>query len=278
MTDPRGMLVDVSWVRERLHDPQLRLLDVRKPAEFEAGHLPGAVNVDIYDLHWWDSSPEGLPGFRRQHEQAFGAAGLSRDHTIVVYGQTTDMLAARALWVLKLFGHPRAYLLDGGIAAWQESGGALERGPVVPAPADYRSEWHPEILAGWPEVRAAIGKPGTVLLDTRSREEYTGTLVRSKHGGAIPGAIHLEFSNNIGPDGRLKSPDELAALYRARGVTPDKEVIAYCHGGYRAAHTWLALTVAGYPRVKNYVSSWGEWGNRDDLPIERPSAQDDPVA
>jgi thiosulfate/3-mercaptopyruvate sulfurtransferase len=271
MSDPNRLLVDVDWLAARVGDPTLRLIDTRKSAEFEAGHLPGAVNVDIYDLHWWDSSPEGLTGFRRQHEEALGAAGVSRDDTVVVYGQTTDMLAARALWVLKVFGHERAYLLDGGLAAWEASGGALERGPVTPTPTEYRGDWHPEIIAGWPEVRDAIGKPGRVLLDTRSMAEYVGTLVRSKRGGAIPGAVHLEFSNNVGPDGRLKSPAELAAMYQAIGVTPDQEVIAYCHGGYRAAHTWLALTVAGYPRVKNYVSSWGEWGNRDDLPIERPT-------
>lgn len=271
MSATSGLLVDVGWLAERIGDPTLRLIDTRKQAEFEAGHLPGAVNIDIYDLHWWDSSPEGLIGFRRQHEEAFSVAGLRRDHTVVVYGQTTDMLAARALWVLKLFGHERAALLDGGLAAWEASGGAIERGPVTPTPTEYRADWHPEIIAGWPEVRAAIGKPGAVLLDTRSKEEYVGTLVRSKHGGAIPGAVHLEYSKNVGPDGRLKSPAELAAMYQALGVTPDQEVIAYCHGGYRAAHTWLALTVAGYPRVKNYVSSWGEWGNRDDLPIERPT-------
>jgi thiosulfate/3-mercaptopyruvate sulfurtransferase len=270
VTDSPTLLVDIPWLAARLGDPTVRPLDVRKPAEFAAGHIPGAVHIDIYDLHWWDSSPAGLAGFRAQHERAFGQAGLRRSDTIVVYGETTDMLAARALWVLKLLGHDRAVLLDGGLAAWRASGGAIETGEVAPAPQVYESDWRPEILAGWPEVREAIGTPETILLDTRSIEEYTGKNVRAKHGGAIPGAIHLEFINNVGPDGRLKSPQELAAMYEAAGVTPDREVIAYCHGGYRAAHTWLALTIAGYPRVKNYVSSWGEWGNRDDLPIDRP--------
>ncbi|GIW06191.1 MAG: sulfurtransferase [Dehalococcoidia bacterium] len=272
MTDTRSLLVDAAWVAERLHDPAVRLLDVRTPSEFVAGHIPGAVNVDIFALHWWDSSPEGLDGFRRQHEQAFGEVGLTRNDTVVVYSETTDMLAARALWVLKLFGHEAASLLDGGLTAWRASGGAIETGEATPSPTVYQSDWNPELLAGWQEVREAIGKPGSVLLDTRSVEEYTGERVRAKHGGAIPGAVHFEFSNNIGPDGRLKSAEAIAAMYRALGVTPDQEVIAYCHGGYRAANTWLALTVAGYPRVKNYVSSWGEWGSRDDLPIEKPGA------
>jgi thiosulfate/3-mercaptopyruvate sulfurtransferase len=108
-------------------------------------------------------------------------------------------------------------------------------------------------------------------VDTRSDAEYTGALVRAKRGGAIPGAVHLEWTNNLDGRGFFKSAEELKEMYAAREITPDKEVIPHCQGAYRSAHTYLALRLIGYPNVRNYLGSWGEWGNRPDLPIEHPT-------
>jgi thiosulfate/3-mercaptopyruvate sulfurtransferase len=107
-----------------------------------------------------------------------------------------------------------------------------------------------------------------VIIDTRSDGEYCGTTVRAKRGGAIPGAVHIEWTRNLEPDGRFKPAGELRHMYVNAGVTPDREVITYCQGGYRAAHTYLALRLLGYPRVRTYLGSWKEWGDREDLPIE----------
>ena len=101
----------------------------------------------------------------------------------------------------------------------------------------------------------------------------SGRTVRAKRGGAIPGAAHLEWTNNLAPDGRFKSASELEAMYAAIGVTRDREVITYCQGGYRAAHSYLALRILNFPRVRNYIGSWKEWGDREDLPIEQPAAK-----
>jgi thiosulfate/3-mercaptopyruvate sulfurtransferase len=109
------------------------------------------------------------------------------------------------------------------------------------------------------------------MLDTRTIEEYQGTLVRARRGGAVPGAVHIEWTRNLGPDGTFLPATELRAMYEAAGVTPDREVIAYCQGAYRAAHSYVALRLLGYPRVRNYLGSWKEWGDRDDLPIEVPA-------
>ena len=109
-----------------------------------------------------------------------------------------------------------------------------------------------------------------MILDTRSDGEYCGTLVRAARGGAVPGAVHIEWTRNLSPDGRFKPAAELRKMYEAAGVTPDREVITYCHGGYRAAHSYLALRLLGYPKVRNYIGSWKEWGDRTDLPIEVP--------
>ena len=113
--------------------------------------------------------------------------------------------------------------------------------------------------------------PSAVIVDTRSDAEYTGQLVRSKRGGAIPGAVHLEWTNNLDAKGFFKSAGELTKMYAARQITPEKEVIPHCQGAYRSAHTYVALRLIGYPNVRNYLGSWGEWGNREDLPIEHPT-------
>jgi len=109
------------------------------------------------------------------------------------------------------------------------------------------------------------------IVDVRARAEYTGELVRAARGGAIPGAVHIEWTRNLAADGRYRPIGELRAMYAQAGITPEREVITYCQGGYRAAQSYIALVLADYPRVRNYVGSWNEWGNRLDLPIVTPS-------
>ena len=138
------------------------------------------------------------------------------------------------------------------------------------APADFQLSPRAEILATYPHLLEQLGRPGVQIFDVRSDAEYFSERVRAKHGGAIPGSFHQDWTAALAADGTVKSPAELRAQFEALGLDTANEIIPYCQGGYRAAHAYLALKIAGYPKVRNYLGSWAEWGNRDDLPIEHP--------
>ncbi|MFQ5693347.1 MAG: sulfurtransferase, partial [Nitrospinota bacterium] len=179
---------------------------------------------------------------------------------------------ARGFWFLEYFGHEDVHVLDGGLNAWREAGLPLSADPVDPERTKFdASRKVPDRLAGADTILGVLGDPGVCILDTRSDDEYTGKLVRAARGGAIPGSIHIEWTNNLDGEGRFKSGADLKALYEARGVTPEKIIIPYCQGGYRSAHAYLALRLIGYPHIRNYVGSWKEWGDHAELPIETPA-------
>jgi thiosulfate/3-mercaptopyruvate sulfurtransferase len=248
----------------------LLVLDLRPPDAYAAGHVPGAIHLDLWGVSLIDTDPAPLNAFMWMIEHVLALHGVTDQTPVVVYDEQSGVRAARAFWFLEYFGHPSVRVLDGGFGAWTRAGLAVSR-DAAPAP---QSEWtgarEGATMATWREVKAAIGSPGSVILDTRSDGEYCGTTVRAKRGGAVPGAVHIEWTRNLGADGAFKPAGELREMYEAAGVTPDREVLTYCQGGYRAAHAYLALRLLGYPRVRNYVGSWKEWGDREDLPIQSP--------
>ena len=196
--------------------------------------------------------------------------GVDPERTVTVYDEKSGMRAARAFWFLEYFGHPDVCQLDGGFDAWEREGRQVSREAVSPKGSGWTVGRSDERLATWRDLRTRLDAADVAVLDTRSDGEYYGTTVRSKRGGAIPGAVHIEWTRNLGEDGAFKPAAELRQMYESAGVTPDKEVISYCQGGYRAAHSYLALRLLGYPRVRNYIGSWKEWGDREDLSIEIP--------
>jgi thiosulfate/3-mercaptopyruvate sulfurtransferase len=161
-------------------------------------------------------------------------------------------------------------MLDGGFSAWVANGLTVSREAAPPPDSDWIGTREAHTLGTWREVRNALGRSDVVLLDTRTDGEYRGSTVRARRGGAIPGAVHIEWTRNLTPAGDFKPAGELQKMYADAGVTPDREVITYCQGGYRAAHSYVALRLLGYPRVRVYVGSWKEWGDREELPVEVP--------
>jgi thiosulfate/3-mercaptopyruvate sulfurtransferase len=244
------------------------VIDARRADEFARGQIAGAVHLDLWGVSLIDTSEAPLRAFMWMIAHLFALRGVTPERPVVVYEADSGLRAARIFWFLEYLGHPGVRVLDGGMRAWTAAGAAVATDPVTPSPTDWQPTADPSRLATWQDVAARLGDRGTVIVDTRSDDEHAGRLVRARRGGAIPGAIHLEWTRNLTPDGLFRPTADLGSMYEAAGVTPDRDVVTYCQGGYRAAHTYLALRLLGFPRVRNYTGSWKEWGDREDLPIE----------
>lgn len=268
MTDTAEFIVDARWIGEHRGDSDLVIVDTRSARDFWAGHLEGARHFDPFPFHYYDTSERGISEFKAQLAWIFSVLGITTGKTVVFYEEDSGMRATRCAWALEWMGHPRAKILDGGLKGI----GAEKLGTEVKAFAPARFDGTPrdDLSASLAEVRERIGRRGVQIFDVRSAEEYFGERVRARHGGAIPGAIHQDWTAGQNRAGAFKSADELRASFQRLGLDPNSEIITYCQGGYRAAHAYYALRLAGYRNVRNYWGSWGEWGNRDDVPIEHP--------
>ncbi len=264
------LLTTPEELKQKLGSPDLCLIDTRPAEEFAQGHIPAAVHFDLFGLSLIDTSPAPLKAFMYMIEHVLELRGVRMDQEVVFYEEISAMRAARGVWFMEYFGHENARLLDGGIRAWRNAGYPIARDAVPPKPSQLRTKENRQVLATAGDVLQSLQNPSVRILDTRSKDEYMGRNIRAARGGAIPGAIHIEWTENLDPNGKFKSGAELKAMYEKAGITPDKEVISYCQGGYRAAHSYLALRLIGFPKVRNYLGSWKEWGDRLDLPIEKP--------
>jgi thiosulfate/3-mercaptopyruvate sulfurtransferase len=268
--NPRLLTTPVELDVALKADRKPLVIDLRPPEDFAAGHIPGAVHLDLWGVSLIDTDPAPLKAFMWIVDHLFNLRGVDASTPVVVYDDQSGIRAARAFWFLEYFGHPRVQVLDGGFNAWTRAGLPVTRDAAAPPKSTWSGTPQPNTIATWRDLRDRLGRSDTVILDTRTDGEYRGTTVRAKRGGAIPGAVHVEWTRNLAADGTFKPAADLRKMYEQAGVTPDKEIVTYCQGGYRAAHGYLALRLLGYPRVRNYTGSWKEWGDRDDLPVETP--------
>jgi thiosulfate/3-mercaptopyruvate sulfurtransferase len=198
---------------------------------------------------------------------------------LVLYGDKNNWFAAYVYWYVKTYGHKDVRILNGGRQKWIDEDRALTTDVPSPEPVSYAAaERNESIRAYRDQVRDWLGASGRALVDVRSPGEYAGDLIAppgyeqegAQRGGHIPTAASIPWATAVRDDGTFKSAEELAELYGAKGVTPDKEVVAYCRIGERSAHTWFVLSeLLGYENVRNYDGSWTEWGNLVDVPIEK---------
>ena len=271
-------LVTTDWIAEHGKENGLRIVEVDvDPSAYEKGHIAGAVGwnwkKDLQDqLHRDIASKEALANL-------LGQSGITPDTNILLYGDNNNWFAAYAYWALKYYGHDKVQLIDGGRVKWEKEGREYSTDvPSYPA-TDYKFHGSPkeEIRAYRDHVQSKLGKAG--LVDVRSPKEFSGELLApenlpqegAQRGGHIPTAVSIPWGTAVNTeDGSFKSLDELKEIYSGKGITSNKEVIAYCRIGERSAHTWFVLKeLLGYPDVRNYDGSWTEWGSSIKAPIEK---------
>ncbi len=279
---PYSPLVDTAWLSDHLDDERLLLCDCRfagsaeaSRAAYLAGHLPHAIHVYwLEDLCAADTSVTTFLPTPEQAREKLGRLGIE-DQTIVVgYADTANLYASRLWHVLSVFGHSHVALLDGGIAKWIAEERPLLTDTMRPAARAF----HPNVdadspaIVGREEIRSRLGDPLLQIVDVRAPAEFAGDERRAARGGHIPGALLLPWDGNVCSDHTLRSAAAIGARAQAAGLHPEDEIVTYCQGGVRAAHTAFALSLAGYRNVRVYDGSWAEWGNDPRCPVEAGSS------
>ncbi|TFC51699.1 sulfurtransferase [Cryobacterium sp. TmT2-59] len=268
-------LVSTEWLQAHLGSPGLVVVESDEDVLlYETGHIPGAVKIDWHtDLN--DSVERDFVG-SEAFAAILGGKGISRDTTVVIYGDKSNWWAAYALWVFTLFGHEDVRLLDGGREKWiaEERGLTRDRPVITPAEYPVVERNDAPIRAFRDDVLAHFGNP---LIDVRSPEEYTGERTHmpdyaeegALRGGHIPSAASVPWARAAAPDATFRARSELDEIYRSEaGLTDGDHIIAYCRIGERSSHTWFVLThLLGFEGVRNYDGSWTEWGNAVHVPI-----------
>lgn len=217
---------------------------------------------------------------KQKLEELLGASGVTKDATLVLYGDFNNWFAAFAYWIMKYYSVEKVVLMNGGRKKWiAEDREVTKDVPSYPRTAFRASAPNEDIRTYMDEVKNSLNRGNKIFVDVRSPAEFTGEITappeypneHAQRDGHIPGAVNIPWSLAVKEDGTFKSAEELSKLYQSKGVTPDKEVLTYCRIGERSSFTWFVLKyLLGYPKVRNYDGSWTEWGNMVRNPIEKP--------
>ncbi|MEA2621374.1 MAG: thiosulfate/3-mercaptopyruvate sulfurtransferase [Chloroflexota bacterium] len=271
------VLVDSDWAKAHLDDPAVRFVEVDvDTTAYDQSHIPGAVG-----WNWTSQLADGIRrdiASREEFSKLLSESGIGPDTTIVLYGDNNNWFAAWAYWQLKLHGVDKVSILNGGRRYWLDNGLPVTTDAAEHASTQYQVPGaDPALRAFRDDILPRLGDPGFTLVDVRSPAEFSGEVIAppgmtetAQRGGHIPGAQSIPWGQTVKEDGTFKDADDLRALYAAKGVTPDKDVIAYCRIGERSSHSWFVLhELLGYPSVRNYDGSWTEWGSMVNVPIEK---------
>ncbi|MDO9707028.1 sulfurtransferase [Paracraurococcus lichenis] len=274
-------LVTTAWLEAALGSPDLLVFDCstylpgepgNKHDAFRAAHIPGARIFDIDRIADPDTDLPHMVPTPARFARLAGDLGISNDARIVFYDQHGLRSSARGWWMMRLFGHERAAVLDGGLPKWQREGRPIETGePPPPEPTSFWSDFQAEKLRGIGDVKRIVrqGGGGALILDARSSGRFHGTTPEPREGlpaGHMPGAANVPVSELVHPDLTMKNPSELHALFTAAGVTAERPVVTSCGSGVTACALALGLVRAGFPEPAVYDGSWTEWASRPETP------------
>ena len=280
-TAAASTIIDAAKARQLLESKEAKFIDVRAPESYSDGHIPTAANVHTFFTYLATSDDRGVRDLTDTFTEELRNAGIYGNEHVVTYENSLNTLygaSCRALYILRLLGHPRVSVLGGGYEGWVQDGHPTSSEIQQTARGSFQPKWTPSMWKGKTDVAEAMGDPNTVLLDVRDLDEWKGES-SSPYGvdfaprkGRLPGATHILWKDfmETGESGqmRFKRPEEIRSMCEAKGVTPDKEVIVYCFKGARASNTYLALKDAGFENVSNYFASWNEWSRDDKLEID----------
>ena len=259
-------MVSTSHLHSMLRNKNLLIVDARPFSDYADSHIPGAVNLDLIQFHWIDTSKQGIAQFNKQSRLLLSNIGVSKDKFVVFYDDISGLSAARGVWLLLYFSHKRVAMLDGGLKKWKTEGYKTETRTNPFKHSNFNGKPNLIVLADLVHIKSIIKNKKAIMIDARSKDEYEGSAIRAARAGHIPNAININWSDNIDHNA-FKSRDKLLQMYG--NISKDAEVITYCQGGYRAANSFVALKMLGYKNVRMYLGSWGEWGNRLDMPVEK---------
>jgi thiosulfate/3-mercaptopyruvate sulfurtransferase len=275
-----GPLVSTEWLAEHLGRPDLAVFDTTKylpnegrdgAAEFLSAHIPGARFFDIDVVADQETTLPHMVPTPGRFERLMGEMGVSNDSLVVFYDQKGIASSARGWWLMGLFGHDAAAVLDGGLPKWVREGRPVEQGtPEAPVPAQFRASFRAERLRGVGDMMAA--DEHRIVLDARAAGRFAGTAPEPRPGlpsGHMPGSHNLPFTELLGPDGTMLPPEALRARFAAAGVDGGRPVVTSCGTGVTAAILTLGLVQAGLPQGAVYDGSWTEWAGRPDTIKEK---------
>ena len=264
------LVIEPCDLRTRLDAPNLILVDLTSVARYETGHIAGAHFVDPKRTQLGQPPAPGLLPTQAALEALFGELGHNPNAVYVVYDDEGGGWAGRFIWLLDVIGHSAYHYLDGGIHAWIGEKYDVTQDVPSAATGPVTLTLHDEPTATREYLQSRLGAADLAIWDARSEAEYRGEKVLAAKGGHIPGATHFEWTAGMDKNRNLRIRTDMAHVLKDLGITPDKEVITHCQTHHRSGFTYLVAKALGYPRVKGYAGSWGEWGNHPDTPVELP--------
>lgn len=273
------LLVSTQWVSEHINDDNIVVVESDEDVLlYEIGHIPGAVKVD-WQTELQDQVVRDYVS-KENFEKLMSKKGISRDSTVVFYGDKSNWWACYAFWTFKIFTHPKCLIMDGGRKKWIDEERELVKDVPGRPETNYKVDRVDESIRAFRDDVMKHQESGRPMIDVRSPKEFTGELLHMEaypqegalRGGHIPGASNVPWARATNEDGTFKSADELLDIYSNEvGLGKDDDVIAYCRIGERSSHTWFVLKyLLGFDKVRNYDGSWTEWGNLVRAPIEKP--------